>query len=558
MDLQGLIQELMNSGMSREEIDKRLRDIMEETGVNLQGAATILSSEFDSIDPVAEKIGTPSGDIVSIADLKDGMKGSSLMGRVDRVGKLINFSKKGNDGRLLKLFLNDGSAENASDCTIIVNCWDNNASMVDDLGLSRNTPVLVTQVNTKKSPRGLETHMSSRSMIEILDNSDLPEISVQKNVKFCDLQDGYAEIVGRVVRATKPYIFDRKNGSQGRVSNIYIADRTGQIQINFWDDDAVLSDGFRPGLWVRVSNGRIRVLPKRMEIHYTPDLIIEEVEKPDKKEQILFSSPEQPSGSKNYEIDMVEFDEHLNFRLLDMRKSVKNVNIQGRIVRKFDANRVKARGKNVELIKMVFTDLDGTKGTIAAWQDEFQSIEHIRHVQETYVLLENVSIKKDEVYGYEILFKNSKIHYLKMENTVRLFGPREYGLSNIELDQKVRILGMIKEVISFTAHEACIKCMNRVRQHRCILHADAELYERYLLILLLEDGVDTLEILLSNRAIQKLLDLPMYHVRDFDFNEIVGRKLQVDGSSRYDHKNHDVFVDVMSAVFKDEKAEGGQ
>jgi len=180
------------------------------------------------------------------------------------------------------------------------------------------------------------------------------------------------------------------------------------------------------------------------------------------------------------------------------------------------------------------------------------SIEYIRHVQETYVLLENVNIKEDDIYGYEILFKNARVHYLKMENTVELFGPREYGLSNIEIDQKVRVLGMIKEILSFTVHEACLKCMNRVREHRCILHADAELYERYLLRILLDDSVDNLEILMSNRSIQKLLDLPLYRVRDFEFETIVGRKLQVDGSSKYDPKIHDVFVDVLSAVFKDQ------
>jgi replication factor A1 len=59
-----------------------------------------------------------------------------------------------------------------------------------------------------------------------------------RELKIEDLMSGMSnvDIVGRVIRIYEPRTFERMDGSAGRVANLMLQDKTGQVRVVLWDD----------------------------------------------------------------------------------------------------------------------------------------------------------------------------------------------------------------------------------------------------------------------------------------------------------------------------------
>lgn len=79
----------------------------------------------------------------------------------------------------------------------------------------------------------------------------------KKHFFISDINEGmqHVDISGRVMRIFDVNTFQRKTGTEGRVQNIVIADKTGSIRIVFWDDQIEKLKQFKRGDVVTVRNG---------------------------------------------------------------------------------------------------------------------------------------------------------------------------------------------------------------------------------------------------------------------------------------------------------------
>lgn len=82
----------------------------------------------------------------------------------------------------------------------------------------------------------------------------------KKHFFISDINEGmqHVDISGRVMRIFDVNTFQRKTGTEGRVQNIVIADKTGSIRIVFWDDQIDKLKQFKRGDVVTVRNGYLR------------------------------------------------------------------------------------------------------------------------------------------------------------------------------------------------------------------------------------------------------------------------------------------------------------
>ena len=82
----------------------------------------------------------------------------------------------------------------------------------------------------------------------------------KKHFFISDINEGmqHVDISGRVMRIFDVNTFQRKTGTEGRVQNIVIADKTGSIRIVFWDDQIEKLKQFKRGDVVTVRNGYLR------------------------------------------------------------------------------------------------------------------------------------------------------------------------------------------------------------------------------------------------------------------------------------------------------------
>lgn len=82
----------------------------------------------------------------------------------------------------------------------------------------------------------------------------------KKHFFISDINEGmqHVDISGRIMRIFDVNNFQRKTGTEGRVQNIVIADKTGSIKIVFWDDQIDKLKQFKRGDVVTVRNGYLR------------------------------------------------------------------------------------------------------------------------------------------------------------------------------------------------------------------------------------------------------------------------------------------------------------
>jgi replication factor A1 len=90
---------------------------------------------------------------------------------------------------------------------------------------------------------------------------NIEEIHKEKKHFFIsDINEGmqHVDISGRIMRIFDVNTFQRKTGTEGKVQNIVIADKTGSIRIVFWDDQIEKLKQFKRGDVVTVRNGYLR------------------------------------------------------------------------------------------------------------------------------------------------------------------------------------------------------------------------------------------------------------------------------------------------------------
>ncbi len=67
----------------------------------------------------------------------------------------------------------------------------------------------------------------------VIPEREEPEV---RKLRIEDLSEGMSnvDIVGRIARVLEPQEFDRKDGSKGKVANLTLIDKTGEVRVVLW------------------------------------------------------------------------------------------------------------------------------------------------------------------------------------------------------------------------------------------------------------------------------------------------------------------------------------
>jgi replication factor A1 len=89
-----------------------------------------------------------------------------------------------------------------------------------------------------------------------------------KKIRDINTNDNYVSVVGRVETISAISSFQRKNGDEGQVARVRLADDSGRIVIVFWDEQAGLIQRLHSNDFMKIVNGRVREnASKALEIH---------------------------------------------------------------------------------------------------------------------------------------------------------------------------------------------------------------------------------------------------------------------------------------------------
>ncbi|MGC9517722.1 MAG: OB-fold nucleic acid binding domain-containing protein [Methanomicrobiales archaeon] len=170
---------------------------------------------------------------------------------------------------------------------------------------------------------------------EYINEKNKPLSGENTSFKIADLETGKSRIsiIGRVMHISNAKKFTKRNGKEGKVLNLILADDTGEIRTVFWTENIKLVKKIKEGDIIKINNVDVKDGYRSKEVHLNPRSTIKKLSKKDFK-------------------DFPKYEEDIT-NISDIKEDMQ-VNIIARIIRiprirKFDRNGGEGKVLSLEL-----------------------------------------------------------------------------------------------------------------------------------------------------------------------------------------------------------------
>ena len=241
------------SDLSKEEVMKKIDEKREKYGGLLTEAGAAYSIAKDlgiKEEEPDKKPGSSQSERVKIKQISKEQKNVDLEARVKRVYATKTFQREDNEGNVTNIEIKDDTGE--------IRCalW-NKKPLVDKM--EKNTPIEITNGYIKERNGNLEINVGSYGEIEILEQSDLPEIEIQeKEIKELEPDNENIDLYARVERVFPINKFttgEGENQREGKVTNVLIKDKTGRTRLVLWGEQAEKAQDLSKNDLIKVDGG---------------------------------------------------------------------------------------------------------------------------------------------------------------------------------------------------------------------------------------------------------------------------------------------------------------
>ncbi|MHA2028804.1 MAG: hypothetical protein ACW99Q_05390, partial [Candidatus Kariarchaeaceae archaeon] len=219
--------------------------------------------EFSEIDIVRDIT------INSLSDIKDGMKGLTVSGKLVYKSEIRTFERNGTTGKVGSISIQDSSQ------SIKVNLWGEATAYLDSM--EEGSIVRIHKVNSSLSNFSGEIEISAneRSKIEI-SNDEVDADMFETEMSLIQFSDINIAKSGVNIRVSITGTFDpreitRNDGTTSQVQNLSVVDKNGIYgRIAAWDDNISKVSEFKTGEVIQLNNVKI----KPSSGTYGPEIVI--------------------------------------------------------------------------------------------------------------------------------------------------------------------------------------------------------------------------------------------------------------------------------------------
>jgi len=232
--------------------------------LNIGRMGTIQPLEDDEIEEIGVDFDArPLSEELKIANLQDRLFSITLKVKIQRVFNLSTFTRKkdNSEGKVLSMIVADDTG------TARLVFWDDRAEEMEDA--QPNEIIRVTGAYTKPNRDGneIEIHAGNAARVERrlkdeMETVEAPAVASStaaplgmKNIGDLTTNMWDVDIEGKVATIYDVRTFTKKDGSEGQVRNVVIADQTSKIRVTFWDDDVDKIAKIKEGDVIRILHG---------------------------------------------------------------------------------------------------------------------------------------------------------------------------------------------------------------------------------------------------------------------------------------------------------------
>jgi replication factor A1 len=187
-----------------------------------------------------------------IAELKTGMQGVYVSGRVAQIGDIREFERgDGTSGRVASILLRDETG------SISLDLWDDEVKLLEKLKIGHRVSVEEGRVTGGKM--GPSLRLGRKGRLKIQEFVEGPSAEDQKIMMIRDLKEGQRDVTvrGRIIEAPELREVETSRGIV-KVTSFSIEDETGVARISVWRNLADEAVRLLSGEVVRVENCRVR------------------------------------------------------------------------------------------------------------------------------------------------------------------------------------------------------------------------------------------------------------------------------------------------------------
>lgn len=404
------------SDFERKDILKMIEEKRQELGpevINDESAAMIVARELG----VDLHTMTPSTR-QRIEDITESTRSiTGLIGRVDSIGTVRTFQRKeGGEGKVANIFISDETG------SIRVALWDDMTRAITEEELSVGSIIQISGAYVKTGlGNTLELNLGRMGGIKILESDEIEELNIDftkqstsEEMSISNLQESMFDITvkAKIQRVFRPSTFSRKDGSEGKVLSVIVADESGSTRFVFWDEKADEMEGAEPDEIIRVSRAYTR--PGRegntVEVHAGRSTTIERALKGKMKAVETTFEPatkSEPLGMKSIE---------------DLTAEMRDVDIEGKVMIAYDVKTFARKdGSEGKLRNVVIAD-QTSKIRVTFWDDDVDTITKIKEGDVLRIL-----------HGYVKEGFRNGIEYQVGRRSEIVLNPKDSNLKQIDL-----------------------------------------------------------------------------------------------------------------------------
>jgi replication factor A1 len=170
-----------------------------------------------------------------IDGIKENDSDINVKGVILQVADIRTFTKRnGGEGKVLNILIGDETGK------IRVTLWDEKTDAIGNLGIGDSVEIINGYARLNNYSDEVEIQVGTHGVIRPADSD------VEYSEDFTPVSDIVPDenysVKGRVSGIGEIREFNRKDGSIGLVSNIYISDDTGRIRVTLWDEMAEMAE----------------------------------------------------------------------------------------------------------------------------------------------------------------------------------------------------------------------------------------------------------------------------------------------------------------------------
>ncbi|MHA1911832.1 MAG: DUF2240 family protein [Candidatus Kariarchaeaceae archaeon] len=297
-----------HSGKDHSEITQLIQEKMAELGGLLteESAAYLIAKELGvDLSHTQTSAEIPP---LQIIDLTSGLSSISITGKIMSIYGVSSFNRRDETtGHRRSIQLADKSGE----ARLVL--WDEAALNSQKQGLEKGSIIRILSAYTKDGQEGdLEIHGGNKTVIEMIvdaNKDDYPEIKVNKiNIDQITTASKNIDVIGKVVNSFPAKTFTKKDGSDGKVLNLIIADLTGEIRTTFWDDNATKIEEMikTEKVVLQISNPQVKESSFNNNLELSIGAYSSFIEVEDKSLESVQATPRPKSESKEMKVSEVE------------------------------------------------------------------------------------------------------------------------------------------------------------------------------------------------------------------------------------------------------------